>query len=113
MKLLPCPFCGGPPILRWEWSGEDGQRMAHNNEPLLPSENGVFLRTYVSCHECGAGGPGHDEILCERKEIAEIERKGIDLWNQRDGRHYGLYIANEDQGHCVYPRSDAGDGVKP
>jgi hypothetical protein len=75
----------------------------NNLEASLPSDKGVFLRTYVSCHECGASGPGHDGILCEREEIAEIERKGVDLWNQRDGRHDGLYSANEAQGHCVYP----------
>lgn len=95
IKMIPCPFCGGPPVLRWEWSGEDGQRTTRNREPLLPSEIGVFLRTYVSCHECGAAGPAHHGILCEREEIEEIERLGIGLWNLRDGRHDGLYVANE------------------
>lgn len=95
-------------MLRCEWSGEDGQRTTHNSEPLLPSEIGVFLRTYVSCHECGAAGPAHDGILSERDEIEEIERKGVDLWNLRDGRHDGLYVANEAQGHCVYPGAERG-----
>lgn len=108
IKMLPCPFCGGPPVLRWEWSGEDGQRTTHNTEPLLPSEIGVFLRTYASCHECGAAGPAHDGILCEREEIEEIERLGVGLWNLRDGRHDDLYVANEAQGHCVYPRAERG-----
>lgn len=102
--MIPCPFCGGPPVLRREWFCEDGVSTENNREASLPSDKGVFLRTSVFCHECGAAGPGHDGILCEREEIEEIERAGVGLWNQRDGRHDDLYVANEAQGHCVYPR---------
>lgn len=88
--LAPCAFCGGPPVA-------DIYQWPHNL--LLEQEDygddGVSVEAFVSCHECGAKGPEFEGVIYDRADYLDAIEQGKALWNTRDARHAGLFVANQ------------------
>lgn len=98
MKLLPCPFCQGPPCLTAHLrSGK-----IFEGRKRYPSE-GLDLYANIWCHECGAQGPREDGFMSSDEDVEALKIIAAQLWNRRDDRHRSLY----DDGMAKYPRSDA------
>jgi len=91
VTLLPCPFCGGPPVPH-----------------TFPKEtsDGVNVKAYVFCHECGAEGPYVEGMTYDPEERDDLEAKAVLLWNARNARHLGMYDAGTPEGLNLYPRPD-------
>jgi uncharacterized protein YbaR (Trm112 family) len=100
MKLLPCPFCEGPPVLHVR----NSETHAMIFRPAPDSDDGEFMEALVFCHECGTQGPCSEEIVCTDSEIDAIQLSAAKLWNQRDARHRGMYDSGEARGLCEHPR---------
>lgn len=61
--LLPCPFCGGKPVLEsWEMSAWDKMNIARNSKYWW----------HVFCDDCLGGGPDMQNA-----------REAIEAWNRR------------------------------
>src|SRR5882762_6151969 len=107
IKLLPCPFCAGPPVLITRWTYDDC--LPQHGPMPLPHEHGIHVTAFVFCHECGSEGPDshdfdHSSICCEKEEVPGVERRAVENWNRRDTKNADLYAANEAEGRCVYPK---------
>jgi hypothetical protein len=102
VKLLPCPFCEGPPVLfrRDTVSREIVYR------PFPPSDSGDLIEARIFCHECGAQSPRVDALIREDDELDALELAAVAAWNQRDARHRGMYDSGEARGLCEYPRTE-------
>ena len=87
--LKPCPFCAGPPVA-------DIYRWPHDllEEQGDYGDDGVSVEAFVSCHECGAKGPEFEGVIYDRADYLDAIEQGKALWNARDDRHLGLYLAN-------------------
>src|SRR6185503_11050783 len=71
VELLPCPFCGGPPVpfdtsqqVGFKGFGEDGQS----------------VEAYVFCHSSGAQGPILDELVYDAWELKDLLERAVLLW---------------------------------
>lgn len=106
VKLLPCPFCAGPPCLITKWLDEKRGFQWENLPAPLPSDDGLIVKAWIFCHECGAGGPEQEGICDYVGDLDEIKWGAVDNWNVRGQRHKDLYDANHAEGRCQYPRAD-------
>lgn len=97
--LTPCPFCEGPPCLTTVRAIGGG--VFPDSE--LEGDNGLFVKSSVWCHECGAEGPHVDGIAFSRTDCHELEKQAADLWQNRDGRHRELYDANLGNPRATHP----------
>lgn len=101
--LLPCPFCEGPPcpvvvrVLNGGGCFPDSE---------LAGDDGLFVKAYVFCHECGANGPAVDDIAFDREQCNALERRAVELWQERGNKNRNLYDSGERQGLNEYPRKD-------
>ena len=103
MKLLPCPFCEGPPVpivTRALYLG--GGRVP---DSALGGGDGLSVCAYVFCHECGAEGPGVDDVAFSRADCDELECQAVALWQERGAKNRNLYDAGEPEGLNEYPRA--------
>lgn len=104
VTLPPCPFCEGPPSVI----------VAKSFAPfgaVDPHEaigcDGLDVDAYVFCHECGAEGPKHEDIIFHADDFADVEQKGVALWIERTAKHRALYDAGTPEGLNTYPRATA------
>lgn len=100
IKLLPCPFCEGPPcpiVVRGLGGG-----VFPDSE--LEGPDGLDIDAHVYCHECGAQGETFHGIAYDREDCRDLERKAVEAWQARDARHRNLYDAGESDQHNLYPR---------
>lgn len=97
VKLLPCPFCEGPPV---------PLASAHVHGFKGFGRDGAMVHAYVFCHECGAQGPREEDLLYEADEVSALVEKAVLLWNTRNARHRDLYNAGEARGLNFHPRLD-------
>jgi hypothetical protein len=99
IKLKPCPFCGGPPVPIVQ------NYVGGGAAPLLEDYgDGLMVRAFVFCHECGADGPNATPLIYDAIEYRLAELEAIHLWQQRDMRHLCLYEGGEADGLNLYPR---------
>lgn len=94
MRLLPCPFCGGPPV------ASVFDPMTHTImgvDEIKPDAGSVDA--HVWCHECGAQGSGADGYVYDRDSYYELEAEAARLWNERSSRNGVLY----DPAKAEYP----------
>jgi hypothetical protein len=101
VKMLPCPFCEGPPCPIVQ---NDSPR--RGGAPLLDDygHDGLHVRAFVFCHECGADSPDVTGTIYDREDYMAIERQAVGLWQKRDARHRALYDGGEAEQLNVYPR---------
>jgi hypothetical protein len=104
MRMNPCPFCEGPPVM---WVRRYGGKSFI--KPKRYTNNGVFLKAHVWCHECGAHGPSPSDLVYCDSDVADLELKAAELWNQRDGRHRNCYDGSVEIGLCEHPRQPASE----
>lgn len=90
--LKPCPFCEGPPVPAVPRVAGGGSFP----DSEMEGDEGLLVRAYVFCHECGAEGPDVIDTAFSRADCNEFERKAVALWQNRDARHRDLYEANRD-----------------
>lgn len=72
----------------------------------MDGDDGLFARSHVFCHECGAEGPSVDDVVFSRDECDELERQAVDLWQKRNSRHRDLFDSGKARGLNDYPRTD-------
>lgn len=104
IKMLPCPFCEGPPVVIVQ-AGYRGGALALQDE----WEEGADSYAFVFCHECGTEGPHTDDFIYIRDEYHAAEVAAIRLWNQRDARHRDMYDYGDAKGLNLHPRPEAPD----
>lgn len=102
--MLPCPFCGGPPVVLRHMHKYGRQRLHYRILTLLKraigdwslrSIEGDSAEAYVFCHECGAQGSQVDGVVYDAADEEALERHAIIGWNLRNRRNYELFGANE------------------
>jgi hypothetical protein len=102
VKLLPCPFCEGPPCpLVQNGLFPGGAALLLDNY----GPEGLYVRAFVFCHECGADSPDVTGTIYDREDYAAIERQAVGLWQKRDARHRCMYDGGEAEGLNLYPRA--------
>jgi hypothetical protein len=86
VTLSPCPFCGGPPkvVVRNYRTGAVPEQEDYG-------QDGVYVEAYVFCHECGAHGSRHVDVIHGSEEWRAARGEAIKGWQQRDTRHRDLY----------------------
>ena len=102
MKLLPCPFCEGPPCP--SVTRAIGGGMFHDSE--LIGDDGLYVTAHVFCHECGVKGPYVMKHAYCRADCDDIEREVVDLWQERSRKNRNLYDGGELDGLNEYPRAE-------
>jgi len=101
IKMLPCPFCEGPPC-----------EMVENEHPHYGQaerlddygDDGKYVSAYVFCHECGAQGESEEDFIFTGEGYDEMERRACERWNRRDNRNRNLYDGGEEKGLNFHPR---------
>lgn len=106
MKLLPCPFCEGPPVPIVVRAAYKGGGCFPDTE--LEGDDGLDVRAYVFCHECGTSGPGVDDVAFSRADCDDLERQAVALWQDRGAKNRGLYDGGDIDGLNEYPRAERG-----
>jgi hypothetical protein len=96
VKMLPCPFCEGPPVA---FSTAD-------RSGFVLEDDGSMVDAYVFCHECGAQGPNVDGLIFEMDEVRDLKDQAVKLWQERCAKHRGMYDAGEVERLNEYPRPD-------
>lgn len=103
VKLSPCTFCEGPPVPTVQ---NDEQPIGAVLRQDYYGDDGLAINAHVFCHECGAQGPSHTDVIYSAEEYDEALQKAVELWQQRDARHRQLYDGGEAEGLNLFPRSD-------
>lgn len=109
IKLIPCPFCGGPPVPfveNYMGKGPAPEQADYGDEGLL-------VEAHVWCHECGAKGPHtKTKLIYSFEDYLEIEREGVDLWQAHGStRNIDCYQGGEAEGLSLYPRPDRAESL--
>lgn len=106
--MPPCPFCGGPP-----------QPIVQNDSPNRGAapvrddygDDGLYIRAFVFCHECGAEGTSVYEVIYDREDYFNREREAVELWTFRNSRNLPLFDGGAAEGLNLYPRNND-DGTR-
>lgn len=117
IALLPCPFCGGPPV-PWVALPMSAGGGALSDEHI-DKDLGTFVEAYVWCHECGARSGDVDEndafeakrydvstLVYSMDDAERLKRFAAEQWNDRSLRNLALYAAGYDTGMHIYPRTE-------
>lgn len=104
--LLPCPFCGGPPCVLVQ-----NDTASRGEADFLDDygADGLYVLAFVFCHECGAKGPAHEDLIFDRSDYIAAEAQGVYLWQARTTKNSDLYEAGVPEGLNHYPRKDSDD----
>lgn len=102
IAMAPCPFCKGPPQPIVQDYERGGEAAFHDDY----GDDGLIVKAFVFCHECGAEGPSTESVIYSREEYLEAEAAAVILWQQRDARHSDLFAASAAEGLNLYPRPD-------
>jgi Restriction alleviation protein Lar len=102
VKMQPCPFCEGPPCLTTHLINRRIFEGLHHYPP-----DGIYIYAVVWCHECGVDGPRAKDFVCSDSDVEALKRTAIELWNQRDNRHRGMYDSGDARGLTEYPRAES------
>lgn len=94
-ELPPCPFCYGPPSLFTHYLNEKGY------VPFSPTVNygddGLYVGSYVFCHECGAQGEEVGGHAYDDSDVAQLEAEAKKVWSDRNERHRDLYVSSLEE----------------
>lgn len=86
--LLECPFCGGPPVLLVK---DSEGRIVEYDAVGYGGEDGLSVRSFVFCHECGAEGPEVEEWIYWDFCYLRVVQEAAEAWNLRDKRNISMY----------------------
>lgn len=94
--LPPCPFCYGPPSLFTHYLNDKGYAPLY--QPVSYGDDGLYVGSYVFCHECGAQGEEIEGHAYEDSDVHQLEEAAKNAWAVRNDRHRDLYtVAPEDK----------------
>lgn len=94
--LLPCPFCYGPPSLFTHYLNDKGYAPLY--QPVNYGDDGLYVGSYVFCHECGAQGEEIGGHAYEDSDVHQLEEAAKNAWAVRNDRHRDLYtVIPEDK----------------
>jgi hypothetical protein len=99
IRLLPCPFCGGPPCPYVGHNYRGGGFKEHEDW-----DRGISATAFVFCHECGAQSESEDGIVFSYEEARDLLPKAVQWWQDRSLRNLELYLAGTDKGLNMFPR---------
>ena len=85
--LLECPFCGGPPVLLVK----DSEGRLVEQEVEYGGDDGLSVRGFVFCHECGADGPEVEDWIYWGFCFERVVQEAAEAWNLRDKRNISMY----------------------
>ncbi|MGH8073701.1 MAG: Lar family restriction alleviation protein [Lysobacter sp.] len=102
LLLNSCPFCDGPPVPIVQNDTPNGGAAPVQSDY---GDEGLPARAFVFCHECGAEGPGADDVLFDAADYQSLEQQAVRLWQERNRRHRPLYDAGNEEGLNLYPRA--------
>ena len=103
LKMLDCPFCGGPPvtIIKTIFSP-----IRHVERLADYGDDGLSAEAHVYCHECGASGQIAEDEIYDAEGYDDVMTKAIGKWNTRDKRHASLYESSDRAGRNLYPGNE-------
>ncbi|MNR35662.1 hypothetical protein D3C85_1535240 [compost metagenome] len=103
VKMLDCPFCGGPPVTII--TTIFGQRQ-HVERQADYGEDGLSVEAHVYCHECGGSSEIVEDEIYDAESYDDVMVKAIGKWNARDKRHASMYESSEAAGRNLYPGNE-------
>ncbi len=90
--LPPCPFCYGPPSLFTTYlSGKDYKPLY---QPVIYGHDGLYVSSFVFCHECGAQGEEIEGHVYDDSDVDLVEAAAGNVWSDRNERHRDLYVSS-------------------
>nr|WP_188246205.1 exonuclease domain-containing protein [Enterobacter sp. E12]MBD0817620.1 Lar family restriction alleviation protein [Enterobacter sp. E12] len=92
--LPPCPFCYGPPSLFTHYLNDKGYSPLY--QPVNYGDDGLYVGSYVFCHECGAQGEEVGGHAYEDSDVEQLEAAARNVWSDRNERHRDLYTASQN-----------------
>ncbi|AAC19079.1 DNA polymerase exonuclease subunit [Escherichia phage N15] len=92
--LPPCPFCYGPPSLFTHYLNDKGYSPLY--QPVNYGDDGLYVGSYVFCHECGAQGEEVGGHAYEDSDVEQLEAAARNVWSDRNERHRDLYTASRN-----------------
>jgi hypothetical protein len=103
VKMLDCPFCGGPPvtIIKTIFSP-----IQHVERQADYGDDGLSVEAHVYCHECGGNGEIVEDEIYDTESFDDVMIKAIGKWNARDKRHADLYESSDRAGRNLYPGNE-------
>lgn len=101
VKLLPCPFCEGPPVPLVQ----DALKGGALSDDYLKNEEDGWAKGIVFCHECGCTVETDSQFIYTLEEYKALEYEAVEKWQTRDNRHRSLYDGDEEQNY--YPRAES------
>ncbi|MEI9740441.1 exonuclease domain-containing protein [Enterobacter kobei] len=93
--LPPCPFCYGPPSLFTHYLNDKGYAPLY--QPVSYGDDGLYVGSYVFCHECGAQGEEVGGHAYEDSDVAQLEAEAKKVWSDRNERHRDLYVSSLEE----------------
>lgn len=103
VKMLGCPFCGGPPVTII--TTIFGQKQ-HVERLADYGDDGLSVEASVYCHECGGSGEIVEDEIYDAENYDDVMIRAIGNWNTRDKRHASLYESSERDGRNLYPGNE-------
>lgn len=103
IKMLDCPFCGGPPVTIITNCFRPRQ---HIDRLADYGDDGLSVEAYVHCHECGASGQIAEDEIFDADGYDDVMIQAIGKWNSRDKRHADLYESSDRAGRNLYPENE-------
>ncbi|EMM6971633.1 Lar family restriction alleviation protein [Enterobacter hormaechei] len=91
-ELPPCPFCYGPPSLFTHYLSDKGYAPLY--QPVNYGDDGLYVGSYVFCHECGAQGEEAGGHAYEDSDVTQLEAEAKKVWSERNERHRDLYVSS-------------------
>lgn len=92
--LPPCPFCYGPPSLFTHYLNDKGYSPLY--QPVNYGDDGLYVGSYVFCHECGAQGEEVGGHAYEDSHVEQLEAAARNVWSDRNERHRDLYESSQE-----------------
>ncbi|WP_193144194.1 exonuclease domain-containing protein [Enterobacter hormaechei] len=91
--LPPCPFCYGPPSLFTHYlTGRDYTPLY---QPVIYGHDGLYVSSFVFCHECGAQGEEIEGHVYDDSDVEQLEAAARNVWSDRNERHRDLYESSQ------------------
>lgn len=92
--LPPCPFCYGPPSLFTHYLNDKGYAPLY--QPVSYGDDGLYVGSYVFCHECGAQGEEVGGYAYEDSDVHQLEAAAKNVWSDRNDRNHDLYVSSQE-----------------
>lgn len=103
VKMLDCPFCGGPPVTIITTIFGKKQ---HVDRLVGYGDDGLSVEAHVYCHECGGSGEIVEDEIYDAESFDDVMLDAIGKWNARDKRHADLYASSDLAGRNLYPGNE-------